>query len=86
MFTYRAYAWANAKVFDGRMPVPLLQWAFTEWGRCLGYTATRTENPPVITLHPGIWRAGWGAAGGGEAGREPSRQANGTHSMSFSMN
>jgi hypothetical protein len=61
-FAYDAFAWISRVCFDGRLPFPLLQWALTAWGKCLGFTVPRTGRgsrtqtsaaPPVITLHPG---------------------------------
>jgi hypothetical protein len=58
-FAYRAYEWLNDIVFDGRLPVPLMQWALTAYGHCLGQTMPKPEQQPVITLHPAIWRRSW---------------------------
>jgi hypothetical protein len=53
-FAYRVFAWANHTVFDP-LPLPLMQWALTPWGGCLGLTMSRAEDVPVITLHPAVW-------------------------------
>jgi hypothetical protein len=54
-FAYAAFAWANAHVYDDALPVPLIQWALTPWGHCIGHTVSRADTVPVITLHPMIW-------------------------------
>jgi hypothetical protein len=54
-FAYQAVRWLNAVVFGDALPVTLVQWALTPWGRCLGLTSSRGEAAPVIRLHPAIW-------------------------------
>ena len=56
-FVYCAYSWANEYLFDGRVPVPLIQWALTPHGSCVGITSPSLDCP-VITLHPAIWGRG----------------------------
>ena len=58
-FAYAGIAWAQTHVYDERLPVPLVQWALTPYGRCLGFTAESViMADAVITLHPQIWRRG----------------------------
>ena len=63
-FAYRAFGWLNPVVFDEKLPLPLLQWALTPYGGCLGFTEPRVEDDRVITLHPAIWRAAGSTRGG----------------------
>ncbi len=56
-FAYAAFAWAQQHVYEGCLPLPLMQWALTPWGACLGFT-DNTETDAVITLRPQIWRRG----------------------------
>jgi hypothetical protein len=51
-WAYHAFDAINAAFFAGRLPRPLIQWALTPHGHCLGLTAMR--DPPIITLHPSI--------------------------------
>src|SRR5215469_2623821 len=55
-WAYRAFDAINSSFFDGRLPRPLIQWALTAHGRCLGMTAIKPDelSRPVITLHPSI--------------------------------
>jgi len=56
---YRAFRAVNADYFGGRLPVPLIQWALTPHGSCLGRTQTEVLNGrPIVTLHPAIWGSG----------------------------
>ena len=57
-FAYHGYCWANEVAFAGKLPLPLIQWALTPWGGCLGNTRPDGDGvePPVITLHPSIWQ------------------------------
>jgi hypothetical protein len=57
-FAYAAVAWAAAHVYDDALPVPLIQWALTPWGHCIGLTEACPDTVPVITLHPMIWTGG----------------------------
>jgi hypothetical protein len=52
-FAYAAFDHINATYFDGALPLPLIQWALTPHGRCLGQTHV-VDRPPVITLHPSL--------------------------------
>jgi hypothetical protein len=54
-FVFAGYEWLNARVWDNTLPEPLLQWALTAYGHCLGFIEPSTQQPPVITLHPAIW-------------------------------
>src|SRR4051812_37142924 len=57
-FAYEAFAWANEAIYERRLPMPLIQWALTAYGKCLGLTHSEKEESPVITLHPQTWRRG----------------------------
>jgi hypothetical protein len=59
-FAYFAFAWANEHVYGGRLQLPLIQWALTPYGKCIGMTEYGLDEAdlPVITLHPLIWRKG----------------------------
>jgi hypothetical protein len=46
----RAFDAINTTFFDGRLPRPLIVWALTAYGRCLGLTKL-TERPTIV-LHP----------------------------------
>jgi hypothetical protein len=48
----RGFDAINATFFDGRLPRPLIQWALTPHGACLGLTIVAER--PIITLHPSI--------------------------------
>jgi hypothetical protein len=52
IFAYEAFEDINARFFEGELPTPLIQWALTAHGRCLGLTAS--NKLPVITLHPSL--------------------------------
>jgi hypothetical protein len=51
-WAYRAFDAINSAFFEGRLPRPLIQWAITSYGACLGLTEIRDR--PIITLHPSI--------------------------------
>jgi hypothetical protein len=51
-WAYRAFDAVNTTFFEGELPRPLIQWALTPHGHCLGQTAL--ADPPIITLHPSI--------------------------------
>ena len=51
-FAYLAFEHINATLFDDLLPLPLIQWALTAHGGCLGLT--QSSGPPVITLHPSL--------------------------------
>jgi hypothetical protein len=63
-WAYRAFDAINASFFEGRLSRPLIQWALTAHGACLGLTRhrylvglpdeTALWGRPVITLHPSI--------------------------------
>jgi hypothetical protein len=50
---YEAFEFINATYFAGSLPWPLIQWALTAHGGCLGKTCARPDAP-VITLHPSL--------------------------------
>jgi hypothetical protein len=51
----RAFDAINAAFFDDRLPRPLIQWAITPHGACLGLTDTwKRADRPIVTLHPSI--------------------------------
>jgi hypothetical protein len=56
-FAYAALEWAQQHLYEDRLPLPLMQWALTPYGHCLGFTSYK-QTDAVITLHPRIWRAG----------------------------
>lgn len=53
VFAYAAFDYLNATYFDGALPDPLITWALTAHGRCLGATH-RASSAAVITLHPSL--------------------------------
>jgi hypothetical protein len=57
-FAYAAVRWTLEAVYDGKPPLPLVQWALTAYGHCIGLTHARREALPVVTLHPIIWTGG----------------------------
>lgn len=58
-WAYRLSDQINARCFDGRLPVPMIQWGLTAHGRCLGLTReVGPKDRPVITLHNSIWGDG----------------------------
>ena len=56
-FAYAAFDAINAALFAGGLPLPLVTWEITGYGRCLGYTQSGTR-PPHIILHPSILSGG----------------------------
>ncbi len=54
LWAYEAFDYINATFFDHQLPQPLIQWAITPHGGCLGYTTP--GHAPVITLHPSLLR------------------------------
>lgn len=50
---YQLFELINASYFDNELPWPLIVWALTAHGHCLGYTQTRAESP-IVVLHPSI--------------------------------
>jgi len=70
-WAYRAFDVINSTFFDDRLPRPLIQWAITGYGHCLGLTAAglSRRDRPIITLHPSIMEpVGGGPLQGGGAG------------------
>lgn len=57
-FAYEAFRWANEALFNNAIPTPLIQWALTPYGACIGYSQSGEIDVlhPIITLHPRIWR------------------------------
>ncbi len=51
-WAYEAFDHINATLFDGELPTPLIMWALTPHGGCLGYT--QPGAAPIITLHPSL--------------------------------
>jgi hypothetical protein len=49
---YDAFEQANRTYFQNELPWPLITWALTPHGGCLGLT--RAGRAPVITLHPSL--------------------------------
>jgi hypothetical protein len=57
LWCYRAFAWINETLFFDDLPLPLITLGLTAHGKCLGWTANKeSDKPPVIMLHPSIWR------------------------------
>ena len=54
MFAYRAFDHINATFFDGKLPMALILWDITQYGRCLGWCRSPVDGPPIIKLHPSI--------------------------------
>lgn len=52
-FSYAAFDHINQAFFDGELPLPLILWHITPYGRCIGYTRPMTELP-IIVLHPSL--------------------------------
>lgn len=55
IFAYEAFDDINARFFSGDLPTPLIQWAITGYGGCIGQTKS-SDRQPVINLHPSILR------------------------------
>jgi hypothetical protein len=53
-FAYECFEHINATLFGGELPWPLITWALTPHGGCLGYTQVCQSAPPVIVLHPSL--------------------------------
>ena len=51
-WAYDAFDEINRTYFQNALPWPLLTWALTAHGRCLGHT--QIGQAPVITLHPSV--------------------------------
>jgi hypothetical protein len=51
-FAYEAFEFINAKYFGNALPYPLIVWALTAHGGCLGLTYVHSGEQPVILLHP----------------------------------
>lgn len=54
VWAYEAFEYVNHKFFDNKLPWPLIRWAITPHGGCLGLTRTGEDSPPIITLHPSL--------------------------------
>jgi hypothetical protein len=54
-WVYRAWAWINETLFSNELPLPLLTMGLTSHGRCLAWTRSARERPPIILLHPSLW-------------------------------
>ena len=54
MFAYRAFDHINATFFDGKLPMALILWDITQYGRCLGWCRSSDDGPPIIKLHPSL--------------------------------
>jgi hypothetical protein len=54
LWAYDEFERLNTRYFFGALPWPLITWALTAHGRCLGFTRSSREHPPVITLHPSL--------------------------------
>ena len=52
LWAYDVFDEINAKYFGGLLPTPMIQWALTPHGHCLGLT--HSGGPPLVTLHPSI--------------------------------
>jgi hypothetical protein len=50
----RAFDAINATFFDGKLPRPLIVWALTAYGGCLGLT--HMLERPTIVLHPSLMK------------------------------
>ena len=51
-WAYAAFDHINATLFAGELPTPLIIWALTPHGACLG--STRPGTAPLVTLHPSL--------------------------------
>jgi hypothetical protein len=51
-FAYEAFEFINATYFGNALPMPLIVWALTAHGGCLGLTEIHPGEQPVILLHP----------------------------------
>jgi len=61
-WAYEAFGYINATYFNDQLPIPLIQWAITPHGGCLGHTQAAKS---VVTLHPSLLggtekKAPWG--------------------------
>jgi hypothetical protein len=54
VFAYCAFEYVNATFFSNRLPEPLILWDLTDWGKCLGWTRSPKDGPPIIKLHPSL--------------------------------
>lgn len=50
-WAYETFEELNETFFDGRLPLPLIQWGLTEWGDALGYYYGDRQR---ILLHPSL--------------------------------
>jgi hypothetical protein len=55
-WAYRTFDMINTTFFDNKLPRPLIQWAITSYGKCLGFTSMWLGAPerPIITMHPSL--------------------------------
>jgi hypothetical protein len=51
IWAYQAFDYINTTFFDDHLPTPLIVWALTPHGSCLGYTSTKSA---IIVLHPSL--------------------------------
>lgn len=61
-WTYSAFDHINTSYFAGQLPTPLIVWTITPYGHCIGQTQAEVGasagEPPVVTLHPTLFRKG----------------------------
>jgi len=56
VFYYDAFEHINRMHFGGDLPVPLLQIAMTPYGKCVGYTLSKSQRQPIVRMHPSLVR------------------------------
>jgi hypothetical protein len=52
VWAYDVFGAINAAYFESKLPTPLIQWALTPHGHCLGQTMPTRR--PIVTLHPSL--------------------------------
>jgi hypothetical protein len=52
LFAYECFEDINARFFGNGLPWPLIHWAITPHGQCMGFTTRAATPQPVIVLHP----------------------------------
>lgn len=52
LWAYEAFEYINERFYDNRLPWPLIRWAITPHGGCLGLT--HSGDAPIIVLHPSL--------------------------------
>jgi hypothetical protein len=53
-WAYEAFDYINATYFGSALPTPLIVWALTPHGGCLGLTRNSQGHHPAVALHPSL--------------------------------